>query len=179
MRAGNSPHPRRGKLVPPCGPAQQEPGYCTSLDQTAASTETQLRALWTQHHWSSTFGTWRRAGVRGDHTLGPPPPKEKGVLFFPSPPRAQAWPHYPSHLALRSKAAEGVKKEMEAAAAEPWEPFYCTAGQGTPPTRGAELQECGTGLTPTVGSSTGRRDRAFEAGGAPPLPIPTQPDPAP
>lgn len=142
MRAGNSPpHPGRSRLVSPCDPAQQEPGDCVTLDQTAASTETQLRALWTQHHWSSTSGTRRRAGVRGDHTPGPPPPKEKGVLLFPSPPGAQAWPHYPSPLALRGKAAEGAKKEMEAAAAEPREPFYCTAGQGTPPAGGAELQE--------------------------------------
>lgn len=53
------------------------------------------------------------------------------------------------HTWVRVRVAEGAKKEPEATAAEPGEPFYCTAKQGTSPSSVPRSREAIPELSPT------------------------------
>lgn len=70
----------------------------------------------------------------------------QAVLPSPSLPQI---PGVSPHTWVGVRVAEGAKKEPEAAAAEPGEPFYCTAKQGTSPSSVPRSREATPELSPT------------------------------
>lgn len=67
---------------------------------------------------------------------------------LPSPSLPQI-PGVSPHIWVGVRVSEGAKKEPEAAAAEPGEPFYCTAKQGTSTSSVPRSREATPELSPT------------------------------
>lgn len=66
----------------------------------------------------------------GTEAAGPTVPQNQQL----SPPHP--CPGWATGVSCHRQVEVRAKKEQEAAAAEPWEPFYCTAEQGTAPSSG-------------------------------------------
>lgn len=113
--------------------AWQDPGCWKGPEQAAANAETHPGVTLDpsmgrgerQQQWQEgRSGRGARTRDTGCRTNTAP---EQAALPSPSLPRT---PGVSSHMRVGVTAAEGAKKEQEAAAAEPREPFYCTAEQG-------------------------------------------------
>lgn len=179
MRAGNSPpHPGRSRLVSPCDPAQQEPGDCHSGPNCSKYRNTAEGTLDPASLGAALLGLGGEQKSEGTTLQDHHPPRKRG--FSSSPPHLEPRHGHtiPHPSLLGAKQLREPRKRWRQQLLNHGSPFIAQQGREL---LQPEKQNCRrrTGLTPTVGSSIGRRDGAFEAGGAPPLPIPTQPDPAP
>lgn len=93
---------------------------------------------------------------------------------LPSPSLPQI-PGVSPHTWVGVRVAEGAKKEPEAAAAEPREPFYCTAKQGTSPSSVPRSREATPELGPTQQAGPQGRGEWGPGGRREPHDVPSAP----
>lgn len=152
-------------LLPPPGQIQ---GWWKGPEQTAASAETHPGVTLDpstgrgarQQQWEEGRSGPRDTGCRTNTA------PEQAALPSPSLPRT---PGVPSHMRVGVTGAEGAKKEQEAAAAEPREPFYCTAKQGMEGQRRKHLPQ--GSARPSQQEHGAGGTRPWEQEGAPPCPL--------
>lgn len=93
---------------------------------------------------------------------------------LPSPSLPQI-PGVSPHTWVEVRVAEGAKKEPEAPAAEPREPFYCTAKQGTSPSSVPRNREATPELSPTQQAGPQGRGEWEPGGRREPHDVPSAP----
>lgn len=161
--------------------SQQDPGCCKGLDQGAESKGMKLGSLSTQYHCRGDAAALRRrrGGLEAQgNTLGSR--SRTTIPGKPSPSyplQATRKGHtVPSPHRFRGTAVKGAKKEQETAAAEPWEPFYCTGGRAGIPSGQSNRHRA---QPKPASSSVGRGDRALGAGESPATSHPCRASPSP